>query len=162
MYNQVEHLPEETAVDELADLHACKAEAFFVAQHEMDVVAFRGVRHLIAFKYGSPHGLFEQDVLARFGRSARDFTVGSGRRGNDDGIDIVAFEHLAVTGERLCSVAIAGFLSPVWIEIADGEEFSAWVFPDPGQMANPGCTSAADDSKANFGVRATRSLSGRH
>jgi hypothetical protein len=97
-----------------------------------------------------------------FRRGACDFTVGRGRRGNDDSIDVVAFQRLAVIRERFGSVAIASLPGPVQISIADGDQFGAGVFPNPGHVANPSCASTADDSEAHLGLRATRSLSGSH
>ena len=89
---------------ELAALHEgdglfeARAGARLRAALHDAVVLAGGLDHLPAFPDVVRHGLLDVDVLAGLGRGDRDQRVHVIRRGDRDGVDVLALEHLAEVG----------------------------------------------------------------
>ena len=93
-----------------------------------------GLGHQAAFADGERHRLLGIDILEGLAGMDADQRPPVFGRGRDDGIDILAIEHLAIVLDGHALVLLGGRLAAGQIDVGDGDESRAGVLQRGGQV----------------------------
>lgn len=120
-----------SATDELASLPELASGSLLGSELEYAVVGLEGFAEELIFLDGEPEGFFDVHILAGFGGGEGDGYVPVVGGGDEDAVDVLAFEQFSKVRVGLGVVVLVGLVDLVFcagervlFDVAEGEHFA--------------------------------------
>ena len=146
---EAERVADVALAEEFEGLHHGGLEAGGVVDHEALTGGFSGGDHAVALLDGLGHGLFDEDMAARFEGLQGEWAMGDGRSEDMDRVQIVGQEAGEV-GDGVGDVELGGEgLGAFGGRVSDGDDFDVGGIAKGDEVAF-GDVAGADEADAEF------------